>query len=93
MIRYGIICPVIVVAFALTFVARFGRYIEWFSATILLVTGGGILAMILNSPAPGCYLYYAGLILVIMYTFTFLKLRFALARAGILVDRGGASVR
>jgi serine/threonine protein kinase len=81
LIRYGIICPVIATAFVLTFVQSLLRYIEWFLSLILLVTGGGIVAMILISPAPGRYLYYAGLILVIMYTFTFLKLRFALASA------------
>jgi hypothetical protein len=81
LIRYGIICPVIVIVFGLTFWAPARRYIEAMLAVILLTAGGGILAMILISPAPGRYLYYAGLILVIMYTFTFLKLRFALASA------------
>ncbi len=81
LIRYGMICPVIAVNLVLTFVPKLRGYIEWLLSIVLLVTGGGILAMILISPAPGRYLYYAGLILVIMYTFTFMKLRFALASA------------
>jgi serine/threonine protein kinase len=81
LIRYGIIFPVILTIFGLTFLPPMRRHIEWLLATMLIVAGGGILAMILISPPPGRYLYYAGLILVIMYTFTFLKLRFALASA------------
>jgi len=79
LIRYGIITPYIAVLFALTFVPGARRWVEWALAGMVLVAGGRILAMILISPAPGRYFYYAGLILVIMYDFTFLKLRFAIA--------------
>jgi protein kinase-like protein len=77
LIRYGVICPVIALVFAVTFLPAVRPHVEWALASMLLVTGGGIVAMIVISPAPGRYFYYAGLILVIMYTFTFLKLRFA----------------
>src|SRR2546422_787944 len=79
LIRYGIVTPYIAVLFALTFVPGARRWVEWALAGMVLVAGGGILAMILISPAPGRYFYYAGVILVIMYDFTFLKLRFAIA--------------
>ena len=41
----------------------------------------GILAMIVIAPPPGRYFYYAGLILVIMYNYTSLKLRFTVANS------------
>ena len=81
LIRYGIMAPYIAVVFPLTFVPGARRYIEWLLATMVLVAGAGVLAMILIAPPPGRYFYYAGLILVIMYAFTFLKLRFAIASA------------
>src|SRR5438094_10108896 len=52
---------------ALTFLPGARRWVEWALAGMVLVAGAGILAMILISPAPGRYFYYAGLILVIMY--------------------------
>ena len=79
LIRYGMICPFIIIVLALTFVPKARPYVEWALSALVLVSGSGILAMILISPAPGRYFYYAGLILVIMYNFTFLKLRFAIA--------------
>src|SRR5213083_221228 len=62
-------------------VVLFGLLDAVMQATVVLVAGGGVLAMILIAPPPGRYFYYAGLILVIMYAFTFLKLRFAIASA------------
>lgn len=45
-------------------------------ASALLVAGLGINAMILIAPHPVTYSYYAGLILVFIYGYTFFKLRF-----------------
>ena len=78
-IRYGVICPYVLFVFVLTFVSAARPYLEWALASMLLVSGGGIIGMILLSPPPGRYFYYAGLILVIMYLFTFVKLRFIVA--------------
>jgi signal transduction histidine kinase len=43
---------------------------------VVLLAGFGIVAMISIASSPGNYLYYAGLILVVIYGYTFLKLRF-----------------
>ena len=48
-------------------------------STMLLIGGLGILAMIIIAPPPVSYFYYAGLILVLMYNFTLLHVRFAYA--------------
>jgi serine/threonine-protein kinase len=79
LIRFGVQAPTVAVLLVLTFVPRALRYMEWALAVGLLVVGAGNLAQIVISPPPARYFYYAGLILVIMYTFTFLKLRFAIA--------------
>jgi tRNA A-37 threonylcarbamoyl transferase component Bud32 len=79
LIRYGILVPLIAVVQVLTFSAGAFRFIEWVLAAMVLVIGAGILAMISIAPPPGRYFYYAGLILVIMYNFAALKLRFAIA--------------
>src|SRR5205823_13756065 len=79
LIRYGIMAPTVALALVVTFVPRAFRYVEGVLVVMLVVVGAGILAMILIAPPPGRYFYYAGLILVIMYGFVFLKLRFAVA--------------
>jgi PAS domain S-box-containing protein len=43
------------------------------------VAGLGIISMIMIAPSPGNYSYYAGLILVFIYGYTFFKLRFIYA--------------
>ncbi len=42
----------------------------------VLISGLGITAMILIAPYPASYSYYAGLLLVFIYGYTFVKLRF-----------------
>ena len=79
LIRYGVLTPAVVLVLALTFTRWALRYIEWILAVLVLVIGAGITAMILIAPPPGRYFYYAGLILVVMYDLTCLRLRFAVA--------------
>src|SRR5207249_5533423 len=81
LIRYGVLCPTAALVLVITFVPGAFRYVEWALVVMVVVVGAGILAMILIAPPPGRYFYYAGLILVIMYSFVFLKLRFAVASA------------
>src|SRR5439155_821982 len=81
LIRYGVLCPTAALVLVITFVPGAFRYVEWALLVMVVVVGAGILAMILIAPPPGRYFYYAGLILVIMYSFVFLKLRFAGASA------------
>jgi Protein kinase domain len=77
-IRFGFICPVLLVLMVATLAPGVVRYIEWILSAGLLVTGAGILALVLISP-PGHRYYDPGLILVLMYTYVFVKLRFAVA--------------
>ena len=80
-IRFGVIIPVLLVLFGFTW---FSAYERWATATnAFAVTCGGlaILAMIIVAPRPGRDLYYAGLILVIMYGYTFMRQGFIVAAA------------
>jgi signal transduction histidine kinase len=46
------------------------------SSLMLIFTGAGFIAMILYTRAPANYLYYSGLILILIYGYTLIRLRF-----------------
>jgi hypothetical protein len=73
-IRYAIVAPLLIVAIALTYQEFFHRYREPIVATAVLIASLGIVAMTAIIPPPGNYLYYAGLLLAIVYTFTLVRL-------------------
>ena len=75
-IRYAIIFPYVLVVYLFSFSRHFQKYIQLSLASALLISGLGIIAMILIAPYPASYSYYAGLILVFIYGYTFIKLRF-----------------
>ncbi len=75
-IRYAILCPVTLLIALLTFHKRLVPLLPVFHVFILLLTAAGFTAMILYSPPPVNYLYYSGLLLVLIYGYTFLRLRF-----------------
>ncbi|MGD8227895.1 MAG: PAS domain S-box protein [Desulfobacteraceae bacterium] len=75
-IRYAIFCPYVSFIFLFSFSKRFIKYMQGLVASMILIAGLGIIAMILIAPNPGNYSYYAGLILVFLYGYTFSKLRF-----------------
>ena len=75
-IRYAIFCPYVLSIFLFSFSKRFIKYMQCLVASMILIAGLGIIAMILIAPNPGNYSYYAGLILVFLYGYTFSKLRF-----------------
>ncbi|MGD2271476.1 MAG: PAS domain S-box protein [Desulfobacterales bacterium] len=80
-IRYAIFVPFVFAVFLFSFHRTFQKYMQLSIATVILVAGLGIIAMILLAPYPGNYSYYAGLILVFIYGYTFFKLRFIWATA------------
>lgn len=86
-LRYAIICPVIIVTLLLTWSPSFGRVMQPLLSFTVLVTGLGIAAMsgIVQPQEPGFSGYYVGLILVIMWTYTFLRLRFWYALSSSLI--------
>jgi len=77
LIRYAIMTPYLLAVFALSFLKPFfQRYMQQLISSVVLIAGLGIIAMTVIAPEPGGNLYYAGLILVFFYGYTFFKLRF-----------------
>ena len=75
-IRYLIIFPYVSAIFLFSFSRHFKKYMQLATASSVLVAGLGIIAMIVIAPYPASYSYYAGLLLVFIYGYSFLKLRF-----------------
>jgi hypothetical protein len=73
-IRYAIVCPLIAACLAFSYAPAFRRYKEAALSVLVLILALGIIAMTAIIPAPGSYLYYAGLVLVIVSSFTILRL-------------------
>ncbi len=78
-IRYAVILPYVSAIFLFSFSRHFKKFGQLATASSLLVAGLGIIAMIVIAPYPASYSYYAGLLLVFIYGYSFLKLRFAWA--------------
>lgn len=74
LIRYALVAPILVCVIAFTYNSAFSRYREPVVSTAVLIATLGIVAMTAIIPAPGNYLYYAGLLLAIVYTFTLVRL-------------------
>ena len=79
-IRYAIVCPMIAIVFISTYLDFFKRVMQPAISFVALAVGFGIIAMIAISidKESGNY-YYAGLILVFIWSYTFVRLRFVYA--------------
>jgi signal transduction histidine kinase/CheY-like chemotaxis protein len=75
-IRFAVVCPYLFILYLLSFTGFFREYLQLFVASAVLVGGLGITAMIVIAPYPASHSYYAGLILVFIYGYTFFRLRF-----------------
>jgi hypothetical protein len=88
-IRYLLVCPIIAAVLLLSFHPIFKKIMQPATMFVVLVAGLGIVAMIAaTEPKDPAYThYYAGLILVVVFGFTFvrLRLRFGILSALIIV--------
>ena len=75
-IRSAVLLPSISGTYIFTYSKHFQKHMQPALALAVLVAGLGIISMILIAPFPASYSYYAGLILVFIYGYTFVKLRF-----------------
>jgi signal transduction histidine kinase len=75
-IRYAVVCPVILACLLFTYSRHFKHYMQAAVFFTILVGGAGIVALMVVVRSPINYFHYAGLLLVLMYTYTFSKLRF-----------------
>ncbi len=83
-IRYGLYCPFVLSVFLFSFSPYFPKYSQYCIASVVLAAGLGIVAMILLAPENNSY--YAGIILVFIFGYTFFELRFIYATGtGIMI--------
>jgi len=75
-IRYAVVVPAIVAMLLFSFSRSFERYANQVLTSICIVAGGGIIAMILIAPPPINYSYYAGVLLVLIWNYTFARIPF-----------------
>jgi diguanylate cyclase (GGDEF)-like protein/PAS domain S-box-containing protein len=86
LIRLIVICPVFLLAVLLLFEKHFERYMQPVLTALLLLAGGGIVCMTAVAPIPVNYYYYAGIILILLYGYTFISVRFLWASsAGLII--------
>ncbi len=78
LIRFGIVVPVCLTVLALTFVTRVRKHLQILVSVFVVFAGLGIVSMISLSQEvePGFNYYYAGLMIVLTYSFTIARLRF-----------------
>ncbi len=80
LIRFAIVDPFLAVVFGLTFFKFFKKIMQPALSVVALVAGLGIVVMIaITAGSEGSLFYYAGLMLVMMWAYTFVKLRFVYA--------------
>ena len=75
-IRYAIFAPYGIAIFLFSFTRHFEKYMQLTMAISVLICGLGIIAMIVIAPYPASHSYYAGLLLVFIYGYSFSRLRF-----------------
>lgn len=75
-IRLYVIFPVILLTIVYTFHASVIKYVQHIVSVNIIVAAYGIIAMIYIGGGPVSTLYYVGLILIFLFNYDFLKLRF-----------------
>jgi Protein kinase domain len=71
----GVVTPLILASFAFTYSPRFLRCRDEVLAVMTIIASLGIVVMTTIIPPPGSYLYYAGLLLAIMFAFTLVRMK------------------
>lgn len=81
LIRFGVVGPLLMGSFWFSFHRRFETLHQGLFCVIAASAGLGICTLMALSPSPGNHLYNVGLIIVVIYGFHFMRLRFLLATA------------
>ena len=74
-IRYGVVCPLFVTTVLLSFTRLFSRVAQFMMSVNMVASGVGVIAITALARPPGNSLYYAGLIMVVIYGSTLIRLR------------------
>jgi signal transduction histidine kinase len=75
-IRYMIVCPILMAVFAFTFTPYFEKFNQFALGFAMATAGLGVVAMTTVMPAPFNSNYYAGLIMVVIYCDSLIRVDF-----------------
>jgi signal transduction histidine kinase/ActR/RegA family two-component response regulator len=75
-IRFAIVCPILLAIILFSYSFQFKKYFQSVVSLAMVIAGLAIIAMISIIPPPVNYSYYAGLILVLIWGYTFTRVRF-----------------
>src|ERR1019366_5491582 len=75
-IRYAICCPILLTNFALSYTKYFEKIGQYVLAAQMIASGLGVVAMTAIMPAPFNSNYYAGVIMVVIYCGSFIRVNF-----------------
>jgi hypothetical protein len=75
-IRYAITCPILLTNFALSFTRYFQKIGQYVLALQMMASGLGVVAMTAVMPAPFNSNYYAGVIMIVIYCGSFIRVNF-----------------
>jgi signal transduction histidine kinase len=78
-IRYALVCPILLGAAALTYLPSFEKFSQLTLAVAMIAPGIGIVIMTAIMPPPYNSFYYAGLIMVVIYGASLVRLRFLIS--------------
>jgi signal transduction histidine kinase/ActR/RegA family two-component response regulator len=78
-IRFGVVFPILITVFIFSYYKIFKKYMQFIISCIMFTTGFGIIIMIFYAAKVEVYTYYAGLILIFIFGYTFIRARFIYA--------------
>ena len=78
-IRFGIVFPVLISVYGFSYSKIFKKYMQLIISFIMFTTGFGIIIMIFYAAKLEVYTYYAGLMLIFIFGYTFIRARFIYA--------------
>ena len=78
-IRFAVVYPVLLAVFTFSYFNSFRKYMQFLIACIMVITGLGIIVMIILASKVSNYSYYAGLMLIFIFGYTFIRARFIYA--------------
>ena len=81
LIRWGVVCPILIGIFGLTFLPGFARIGQWALSASMLATGFGVVAMTAIMSSPFNSAYYAGIIMVVIYCTSLIRLKYRYSAA------------
>ena len=74
-IRFAVVGPFILFLFILSYYPVFKKYFQFLVGMSMFVAGAGIILMVYHVSRIGVYTYYAGLMLVFIFGYTFVRAR------------------